>query len=62
METLFPDDKILIKLKIEDIYKKLNNISAGQKATALLILLFAQQNRILIIDQHEEDLDNRFIY
>ena len=62
LETLFPDDKILIKLKIEDTYKELKTLSAGQKATALLILLFAQENRILIIDQPEEDLDNRFIY
>jgi DNA repair exonuclease SbcCD ATPase subunit len=62
LENLFPDDKIIIKLKIEDTYKELNTLSAGQKATALLILLFAQENRILIIDQPEEDLDNRFIY
>jgi len=62
LETLIPDDKILIKLKVEDTYKELSTLSAGQKATALLILLFAQENRILVIDQPEEDLDNRFIY
>ena len=62
LETLFPDDKILIKLKVDDTYKELITLSSGQKATALLILLFAQENRILIIDQPEEDLDNRFIY
>ncbi len=62
LETLLPDDKILIKLKVEGIYKELSTLSAGQKATALLILLFAQENRILLIDQPEEDLDNRFIY
>ena len=62
LETLFPDDKLLIKLKVEDTYKELSTLSVGQKATALLILLFAQENRILIIDQPEDDLDNRFIY
>ncbi len=62
LEKLFPDDKIILKLKINDTYKELDTLSAGQKATALLILLFAQENRILIIDQPEEDLDNRFIY
>jgi len=62
LEKLFPDDKIILKLKVADTYKELNTLSAGQKATALLILLFAQENRILIIDQPEEDLDNRFIY
>jgi len=62
LETLVPDDRILIKLKVGDTYKELSTLSAGQKATALLILLFTQENRILIIDQPEEDLDNRFIY
>lgn len=62
LEMLFPEDKIIIKLKVGDTYKELGSLSAGQKATALLILLFAQENRILIIDQPEEDLDNRFIY
>jgi energy-coupling factor transporter ATP-binding protein EcfA2 len=62
LETLVPDDKILIKLKVGDTYKELSTLSAGQKVTALLILLFSQENRILIIDQPEEDLDNRFIY
>ncbi len=62
LETIFPDDKIMIKLKVGDGYSELSKLSDGQKATALLILLFAQDDRILIIDQPEEDLDNRFIY
>ncbi len=62
LETIFPDDKIIIKLRVGDGYSELSKLSAGQKATALLILLFAQDDRILIIDQPEEDLDNRFIY
>ncbi len=63
LETLFPDDKIKISLKVDDSnYKDFDKLSAGQKATALLILLFSQDDRIFIIDQPEEDLDNRFIY
>ena len=62
LETLFPDDLIEIKLKVGDDYKSLGELSAGQKATALLLLLFAQEGRITILDQPEEDLDNRFIY
>ncbi len=62
LETLFPEDKIIIKLKVGDQYRPLEELSVGQKATALLLLLFTQKNRILIIDQPEEDLDNRFIY
>jgi len=62
LETLFPEDLIEIKLKVGDNYKSLDELSAGQKATALLLLLFAQEGRITILDQPEEDLDNRFIY
>ncbi len=62
LETLFPEDKIIIKLKVNNEYKELEKLSDGQKATALLLLLFAQEDRILILDQPEEDLDNRFIY
>lgn len=62
LETLFPEDKITISLKIDNDYREFDKLSAGQKATALLILLFTQEDRILIIDQPEEDLDNRFIF
>jgi len=62
LELFFPEDLITIKLKVGEDYKPFEKLSDGQKATALLILLFSQEKRILIIDQPEEDLDNRFIY
>jgi chromosome segregation protein len=62
LETIYPEDKIEIYLKINNEYKIINKLSIGQKATALLLLLFAQENRIIILDQPEEDLDNRFVY
>jgi len=62
LETLFPEDKVIIELNIDGEYKNIEDLSAGQKATALLLLLFAHKDRILILDQPEEDLDNRFIY
>lgn len=63
LESFFPEDQIKIFLKVDDNnYKDFDKLSAGQKATALLILLFTQEDRILLIDQPEEDLDNRFIY
>ena len=62
LQTLFPEDIIDIELNVEGEYKQLDKLSAGQKATAILLLLFAQEDRILILDQPEEDLDNRFIY
>jgi ATPase subunit of ABC transporter with duplicated ATPase domains len=62
LETLFPEDKIEIFLKVNNEYKIIDKLSVGQKATSLLLLLFAQEDRIIILDQPEEDLDNRFIY
>ena len=62
LETLFPEDKIEIFLKVNDEYRVIDKLSIGQKATALLLLLFAQEDRIVVLDQPEEDLDNRFIY
>jgi ABC-type lipoprotein export system ATPase subunit len=62
LETLFPEDRIIIELKVNEDYKPIEELSIGQKATSLLLLLFAYENRILIFDQPEEDLDNRFIY
>jgi hypothetical protein len=43
-------------------YRKLDDLSKGQKATALLLLLLGAAQGTLIIDQPEDDLDNRFIY
>lgn len=62
LETLFPQDKIEIFLKVNEEYRLIDKLSIGQKATALLLLLFAQEDRIVVLDQPEEDLDNRFIY
>jgi ATPase subunit of ABC transporter with duplicated ATPase domains len=62
LETLFPEDKIEIELNVAGKYRPIARLSVGQKATALLLLLFAQEKRILLLDQPEEDLDNRFIY
>lgn len=42
-------------------WKKLENLSAGQKATAVLLLLLLDADAPLVIDQPEDDLDNQFI-
>lgn len=39
----------------------LDRLSTGQKATALLCLLLLESDAPLVIDQPEDDLDNRFI-
>ena len=43
-------------------YRDLSRLSVGQKATSILLILLAQEGRPLVIDQPEDDLDNRFIF
>ena len=42
-------------------WQELNELSKGQKATAVLLLLLLDSDAPLIVDQPEDDLDNRFI-
>ncbi len=42
--------------------RTLEELSKGQRATALLLLLLGASKAPLVIDQPEDDLDNRFIY
>lgn len=43
-------------------FKKMDELSKGQRATALLLLLLGASDAPLVIDQPEDDLDNRFVY
>lgn len=62
LETIIPSDALRVGLKVDDQYRPLNRLSVGQRATAILLLLFALEGRILVLDQPEDDLDNRFVY
>lgn len=42
--------------------RSLDDLSKGQRATALLLLLLGASETPLVIDQPEDDLDNRFVY
>lgn len=42
-------------------WKELDQLSTGQKATAVLLLLLLESDAPLVVDQPEDDLDNRFI-
>ncbi len=42
--------------------RSLDDLSKGQRATALLLLLLGASSAPLVIDQPEDDLDNRFVY
>jgi len=44
-----------------DNWQTLDQLSTGQKATAVLLLLLLESDAPLVVDQPEDDLDNRFI-
>ena len=44
-----------------EVWKEMEELSTGQKATAILLLLLLESDAPLIIDQPEDDLDNLFI-
>lgn len=43
-------------------YRPLGSLSPGQKSTAILLLTLQSGTEPLLIDQPEDDLDNRFVY
>ena len=45
----------------EPVWRVLDDLSTGQKATAVLLLLLLESDAPLLIDQPEDDLDNRFV-
>lgn len=62
LELLSPEDEVRVSLKVSGRWVSLERLSAGQRATAMLLILLTQTQHPLIIDQPEDDLDNRFIY
>jgi len=62
LELLSPEDEVRVSLKVNGHWVPLEKLSAGQRATAMLLILLTQTQHPLIIDQPEDDLDNRFIY
>jgi hypothetical protein len=66
LEELELPPTTLIELNIapegqQPVWQKLEDLSTGQKATAVLLLLLLESEAPLIVDQPEDDLDNRFI-
>lgn len=54
-----PNNKVIIKYH----EKNIENYSLGQRASAVLLFILAQQdNDLIMIDQPEDDMDNQVIY
>ena len=61
LETQIPQDALRLKLRVDSQYRSLDHLSEGQSATAILLLLFSLGNRILVIDQPDDYLDDRSV-
>ncbi len=65
LEEVVPSPCPVIELNIAEpaspVWRPLEDLSTGQKATALLLLLLSAGDAPLLVDQPEDDLDNRFI-
>ena len=61
---LMPEDEIEVEYKLDNSnkYKSLSTASAGQKTTAILTFILSYGESPLILDQPEDDLDNRLVY
>lgn len=55
------NDEVNLFLLDKGSYKKVEELSIGQRCTVALSLILENKNRILIIDQPEDHLDNEFI-
>jgi ABC-type Mn2+/Zn2+ transport system ATPase subunit len=64
IELLLPEDEIEVQYRTSSSasYKSLSTASAGQKTTAILTFLLSYGAAPLILDQPEDDLDNRLVY
>ncbi|HXX36445.1 MAG TPA: chromosome segregation protein SMC, partial [Thermodesulfobacteriota bacterium] len=60
--TLVPQDALRLELRVDGQYRPLDHLSKGQGAAAVLLFLFGLKNRILIIDQPEDYLEDRFAH
>lgn len=64
IELLLPEDEIEVQYKPTpaSAFKSLSTASAGQKTTAILTFILSYGKLPLILDQPEDDLDNRLVY
>jgi hypothetical protein len=62
LEEGVSEDELEITMIVDGQPKSVGEMSKGQKATAILPLLLRSAPYPLILDQPEDDLDNRFIY
>ncbi len=61
LATTLVDDNVSLQLLDGQEYKRLVDLSTGQRCTVVLPLILEHADRILVIDQPEDHIDNAFI-
>ena len=62
LETAELSDAPSIELRTGNQYKPSSSLSTGQKCTTILPILLLDSTKPLLVDQPEDNLDNRFIF
>ena len=63
LATIRCDDEYLLELEVGGEYRRLDDLSGGQRVSVLLpLLLETTDPRPLVVDQPEDELDNRFLF
>lgn len=61
LSTTSIEDEVSLRLLDGGYYKDVSELSTGQRCTVVLPLVLAHMNRMLIVDQPEDHIDNAFI-
>lgn len=61
ISTIDIEDEVTLQLLDGTDYKDISDLSTGQRCTVVLPLILSHMNRMLIVDQPEDHIDNAFI-
>ena len=61
LATVLVDDDVSLQLLDGKVYKPMNDLSTGQRCTVVLPIVLRHFDRMLIVDQPEDHIDNAFI-
>ena len=61
LATILVDDNVSLQLLDGQDYKSFSDLSTGQRCTVVLPLILRHTDRVLVVDQPEDHIDNAFI-
>jgi hypothetical protein len=61
LATILVEDDVCFELLDGKVYKDIADLSTGQRCTVILPIILQHRERLLIVDQPEDHIDNAFI-